>query len=186
MIEAGDLRPGNTVEKSGELYQVLDFAHVKLGRGTAIVRAKFRNVNTGAVTEETFRPEERFTRARIERVDAQYLYKDGDSYVVMDSTSYDQFPLGPELLGDSTRWLKENDSLTLLEYDGRVLGVELPIAVELEVTYTEPGFRGDTATGGSKPATLETGAVVDVPLFVNQGERIRVDTRTGRYMERVT
>jgi elongation factor P len=186
MIEAGDLRPGNTVEKSGELYQVLDFAHVKLGRGTAIVRAKFRNVNTGAVTEETFRPEERFTRARIERVDAQYLYKDGDSYVVMDTTSYDQFPIGTDLLGEATRWLKENDPLTLLEYDGRVLGVELPIAVELEVTYTEPGFKGDTATGGTKPATLETGAVVDVPLFVHQGERIRVDTRSGRYMERVT
>jgi elongation factor P len=186
MIEAGDLRPGNTVEKSGELLQVLDFHHVKMGRGTAIVRAKFKNVNTGAVTEETFRPEERFTRARIERTDAQYLYKDGDSYVVMDSTAYDQFPVGEELLGDATKWLKENDSLFLLQYDGRILGVELPIAVELEVTYTEPGFKGDTATGGSKPATLETGAVVDVPLFVTQGERIRVDTRNGKYMERVT
>jgi elongation factor P len=186
MIEAGDLRPGNTVEKSGELLQVLDFAHVKMGRGTAIVRAKFKNVNTGAVTEETFRPEERFTRARIERTDAQFLYRDGDSYVVMDSSTFDQFPISTELLGDATRWLKENDPLFLLQYDGRVLGVELPIAVELEVTYTEPGFKGDTATGGSKPATLETGAVVDVPLFVTQGERIRVDTRTGRYMERVT
>jgi elongation factor P len=186
MIEAGDLRPGNTVEKSGELLQVLDFHHVKMGRGTAIVRAKFKNVNTGAVTEETFRPEERFTRARIERTDAQYLYKDGDSYVVMDSTTYDQFPIGEELLGDATKWLKENDPLFLLQYDGRILGVELPIAVELEVTYTEPGFKGDTATGGSKPATLETGAVVDVPLFVTQGERIRVDTRNGKYMERVT
>jgi elongation factor P len=186
MIEAGDLRPGNTVEKSGELLQVLDFHHVKMGRGTAIVRAKFKNVNTGAVTEETFRPEERFTRARIERTDAQYLYKDGDSYVVMDSTTYDQFPVGEELLGDATKWLKENDPLFLLQYDGRILGVELPIAVELEVTYTEPGFKGDTATGGSKPATLETGAVVDVPLFVTQGERIRVDTRNGKYMERVT
>jgi elongation factor P len=186
MIEAGDLRPGNTVEKSGELLQVLDFAHVKMGRGTAIVRAKFKNVNTGAVTEETFRPEERFTRARIERTDAQFLYRDGDSYVVMDSSTFDQFPISTELLGDATRWLKENDPLFLLQYDGKVLGVELPIAVELEVTYTEPGFKGDTATGGSKPATLETGAVVDVPLFVTQGERIRVDTRTGRYMERVT
>ena len=186
MMEAGDLRPGNTVEKSGELLQVLDFHHVKMGRGTAIVRAKFKNVNTGAVTEETFRPEERFTRARIERTDAQYLYKDGDSYVVMDSTTYDQFPVGEELLGDATKWLKENDPLFLLQYDGRILGVELPIAVELEVTYTEPGFKGDTATGGSKPATLETGAVVDVPLFVTQGERIRVDTRNGKYMERVT
>jgi len=186
MMEAGDLRPGNTVEKSGELLQVLDFAHVKMGRGSAIVRAKFKNVNTGAVTEETFRPEEKFTRARIERTDAQFLYKDGDSYVVMDSRTYDQFPIGAELLGDTTKWLKENDPLFLLQYDGRVLGVELPIAVELEVTYTEPGFKGDTATGGSKPATLETGAVVDVPLFVNQGERIRVDTRSGRYMERVS
>ena len=186
MIEAGDLRPGNTVEKSGELLQVLDFAHVKMGRGTAIVRAKFKNVNTGAVTEETFRPEERFTRARIERVDAQFLYKDGDSYVVMDSTTYDQFPLSEELLGEATKWLKENDPLFLLQYDGKTLGVELPISVELEITYTEPGFKGDTATGGTKPATLETGAVVDVPLFVAQGERIRVDTRTGRYMERVT
>jgi elongation factor P len=186
MMEAGDLRPGNTVEKSGELLQVLDFAHVKMGRGSAIVRAKFKNVNTGAVTEETFRPEEKFTRARIERTDAQFLYRDGDSYVVMDSSTYDQFPLDEELLGDATKWLKENDPLFLLQYDGRVLGIELPIAVELEVTYTEPGFKGDTATGGSKPATLETGAVVDVPLFVNQGERIRVDTRSGRYMERVS
>ncbi len=186
MMEAGDLRPGNTVEKSGELLQVLEYHHVKMGRGSAIVRAKFRNVNTGAVTEETFRPEEKFARARIERTDAQFLYKDGDSYVVMDSTTYDQFPITEELLGDATKWLKENDPLFLLQYDGRILGVELPIAVELEVTYTEPGFKGDTATGGSKPATLETGAVVDVPLFVTQGERIRVDTRNGRYMERVT
>lgn len=186
MMEAGDLRPGNTVEKSGELLQVLEYHHVKMGRGSAIVRAKFRNVNTGAVTEETFRPEEKFARARIERTDAQYLYKDGDSYVVMDSTTYDQFPVTAELLGDATKWLKENDPLFLLQYDGKILGVELPIAVELEVTYTEPGFKGDTATGGSKPATLETGAVVDVPLFVTQGERIRVDTRNGRYMERVT
>jgi elongation factor P len=186
MMEAGDLRPGNTVEKSGELLQVLEFHHVKMGRGSAIVRAKFKNVNTGAVTEETFRPEEKFARARIERTDAQYLYKDGDSYVVMDSTTYDQFPVDEELLGDATKWLKENDPLFLLQYDGRILGVELPIAVELEVTYTEPGFKGDTATGGSKPATLETGAVVDVPLFVTQGERIRVDTRNGKYMERVT
>ncbi len=186
MLEAGDLRPGNTVEKSGELLQVLEYHHVKMGRGSAIVRAKFKNVNTGAVTEETFRPEEKFTRARIERTDAQYLYRDGDSYVVMDSTTYDQFPIGEELLGDATRWLKENDPLCLLQYDGRILGVELPIAVELEVTYTEPGFKGDTATGGSKPATLETGAVVDGPRFGTQGEGIRVDTRSGRYMERVT
>jgi elongation factor P len=184
MISAGDLRPGNTVERNGELLQVLDFAHVKMGRGTAIVRAKFKNVNTGAVTEETFRPEEKFGRARIERSNAQYLYKDGDNFVVMDSTTYDQFPLSPEVVGDAAQWLRENDELFLLQYDGKVLGVELPITAELEVTYTEPGFKGDTATGGTKPATLETGVNVDVPLFVSTGDRIRVDTRTGRYIER--
>jgi elongation factor P len=184
MISAGDLRPGNTVERNGELLQVLDFAHVKMGRGTAIVRAKFKNVNTGAVTEETFRPEEKFGRARIERTNAQYLYKDGNNFVVMDSTTYDQFPLSPEVVSDAASWLKENDELFLLQYEGSVLGVELPITAELEVTYTEPGFKGDTATGGTKPATVETGVSVDVPLFVNTGDRIRVDTRTGRYIER--
>jgi len=186
MIDAGDLRAGSTVERGGELLQCLDFAHIKMGRGSAIVRAKFKNLNTGAVTEETFRPEEKFSRARIERAQAQYLYRDGDTHVMMDTATYDQVPLGDELLGDALRWLKENDSLYLLSHEGRVIGVELPITVDLEVTYTEPGFKGDTATGGTKPATLETGVSVDVPLFVNQGERIRVDTRTGRYMERVT
>jgi len=186
MIDAGDLRPGNTVERGGELLQVVDFAHVKQGRGTAFVRAKLRNLVSGAVTEETFRPEEKFGRARIDRTEAQYLYKDGSSYVVMDTSTYDQFPVPEATLGEARKWLRENDSLFLLQYEGRTIGVELPITVELEVTYTEPGFKGDTATGGTKPATLETGAVVDVPLFVNQGERIRVDTRTGRYMERVS
>jgi elongation factor P len=186
MIDAGDLRPGNTVERGGDLFQVMDFAHVKQGRGTAFVRAKFKNLGSGAVTEETFRPEERFTRARIERSEAQYLYKDGDAYVVMDATTYDQFPVSAAMLGDAVQWLKENDTLYLLSYEGRVLGVELPIAAELEVTYTEPGFKGDTANAGTKPATLETGVSVDVPLFVETGERIRVDTRTGRYMERVS
>jgi elongation factor P len=184
MINAGDLRPGNTVERNGELLQVLDFAHVKMGRGTAIVRAKFKNVNTGAVTEETFRPEEKFGRARIERSPAQYLYKDGDSFVIMDSTTFDQYPLSPEVVGDAAQWLKENDDLFVLQYDGKVLGVDLPISVEVEVTYTEPGFKGDTATGGTKPATVETGVNVDVPIFVNVGDRIKVDTRTGRYIER--
>jgi elongation factor P len=184
MINAGDLRPGNTVERNGELLQVLDFAHIKMGRGTAIVRTKFKNVNTGAVTEETFRPEEKFGRARIERNAAQYLYKDGDDYVIMDSTTFDQYPLSAALIGDAAQWLKENDELFLLQYEGKVLGVDLPITAELEVTYTEPGFKGDTATGGTKPATLETGVSVDVPLFVHQGDRIRVDTRTGRYIER--
>jgi elongation factor P len=185
MINAGELRPGNTVEHQGELLQVLEFAHNKQGRGTAIVRAKFKNLNTGAVTEETFRPEEKFGRARIERSEAQYLYQDGDDYVVMDTTTYDQFPLTPDQLGDALRYLKENDNLFLLTYDGKVLGIDLPTSVELTVTATDPGFKGDTANAAFKPATLETGLVVDVPLFVNQDDRIRVDTRTGKYVERV-
>ena len=185
MISAGDLRPGNTVERQGELLQVLESSHNKQGRGTAVVRAKFRNLDSGAVTEETFRPEEKFGRARIEKSEAQYLYQDGDNFVVMDTTTYDQFPLTPEQLGDTMRFLKENDSLFLLTHDGRVLGVELPASVELLVSQTEPGFKGDTANAAFKPATLETGLVVDVPLFVNEGDRVRVDTRTGRYQERV-
>ena len=184
MINAGDLRPGATVERGGQLLQVLDFAHIKMGRGTAVVRTKLKNLATGAVTEETFRPEEKFGRARIERAEAQYLYKDGDSFVVMDTTTYDQTSLSADQIGDGVRWLKENETVTLLTYDSRVLGVELPVAVELEVTETEPGFKGDTANAAFKPATLETGATVDVPLFVNVGDRIRVDTRSGRYLER--
>ncbi|HEY8756327.1 MAG TPA: elongation factor P [Candidatus Dormibacteraeota bacterium] len=186
MINAGDLRAGTTVEHQGELLQVLEFAHNKQGRGTAIVRAKFKNLQTGAVTEETFRPEERFGRARIERSEAQYLYQDGDDYVVMDTTTYDQFPLTPEQLGDARQYLKENDNLFLLTYDGKVLGIDLPTSVELTVSQTDPGFKGDTANAAFKPATVETGLVVDVPLFVNEGERIRVDTRTGKYVERVS
>jgi len=184
MINAGELRPGSTVERGGDLLQVLEFAHIKLGRGTAVVRTKLKNLNTGAVTEETFRPEEKFGRARIERSEVQFLYRDGDAYVVMDTATYEQTPLSPAQLGEGARYLKENETLTLLTHDGRVLGVELPIAVALEVIETEPGFKGDTANAAFKPATLETGAVVDVPLFVNQGDRIRVDTRSGRYIER--
>ena len=172
------------MERGGQLLQVLDFAHIKLGRGTAVVRTKLKNLTTGAVTEETFRPEEKFGRARIERSEAQYLYRDGDAFVVMDTRTYDQTPLSAEQVGEGARWLKENDTLTLLTHDDRVLGVELPTSVELEVTETEPGFKGDTANAATKPATLETGAVVDVPLFVNAGDRVRVDTRNGRYLER--
>ena len=185
MINAGELRSGNTVEHDGDLLQVIDFAHVKQGRGTAFVRAKFRNLTSGAVTEETFRPEEKFGRVRIERSEAQYLYKDGDNYVVMDSQTYDQFPVSADMLGDALGYLTENATLFLLQYDGRVLGVEMPTAVELEITAAEPGFKGDTANAAFKPATLQTGRVIDVPLFVNQGDRVRVDTRTGRYIERV-
>ena len=184
MINAGELRNGTTFERGGELFQVVDFAHVKQGRGSAFVRAKFKNLLTGAVTEETFRPEEKFGRARIEKVEAQYLYRDGENYVVMDTSTYDQFPVTPQVLGDAADYLKENETLTLLQYDGRTLGVELPTAVELEVSETEPGFKGDTANAAFKPATLETGLVIDVPLFVNQGDRVRVDTRSKRYIER--
>jgi elongation factor P len=184
VINAGDLRSGATIERSGELYEVLDFAHVKQGRGTAFVRAKFKNLTTGAVTEETFRPEEKFGRVRIERAEAQYLYRDGDNYVVMDATTFDQFPVTPAMLGDAVNYLKENDTLFLLRFDSRILGVELPTAMELEVTHAEPGFKGDTANAAFKPATLETGLVIDVPLFVNTGDRVRVDTRSARYIER--
>lgn len=186
MINAGELRPGHTIERNGELYTVVDFQHVKQGRGTAFVRAKFKGLTgSTSVTEETFRPEDKFVRARIERGEGQYLYKDGEQYVIMDSTTYDQYPLTADQLGESLQWMKENDVVFLLQYDGRILGVELPIAVELEITQTDPGFKGDTANAGTKPAILETGAKVDVPLFVNQGDRIRIDTRTGKYMERV-
>jgi elongation factor P len=184
MINAGDLRPGSTVERGGQLLQVLEFSHIKLGRGTAVVRTKLKNLTTGSVTEETFRPEEKFGRARIERSEAQFLYRDGDAFVVMDTQTYDQTPLSPEQLGEGARWLKENETLTLLTHDDKILGVELPTSVELEVVETDPGFKGDTANAATKPATVETGAVVDVPLFVNAGDHIRVDTRNGRYLER--
>ena len=185
MMSASDLRPGSTVERGGDLYTVLEFQHVKIGRGGAIVRAKLKNVISGAVTEETFRPEEKFGRARIDRNEAQFLYKDGENFIVMDTSSYEQFPISPSQMGESAKWLKESDSLFLLRAEERVIGIELPIAVELEITETEPGFKGDTANAATKPATVETGAVVDVPLFVEAGQKIRVDTRTGKYMERV-
>lgn len=184
MITASDLRPGATVERDGDLFEVVDFSHMKQGRGTAVVRARLRNVTTGAVTDATFRPEEKFGRVRIERTEAQYLYKDNDNYVVMDNTTFDQITLTPEQLGSAVDYLKENDSLFLLRFDDRLLGVDMPTSVVLEVTQTEPGFRGDTANASFKPAVVETGLGVDVPLFVNQGDRIRVDTRTGRYLER--
>ncbi|HVC22996.1 MAG TPA: elongation factor P [Candidatus Dormibacteraeota bacterium] len=185
MINAGELRSGTTVERNGQLWEVLSFEHVKLGRGTAVVRTRLRNITTGAVTEETFRPEERFPRARIEKVDVQFLYRDGQHYVVMDTQSFDQYPVDESHFTLAAQYIKESDHLFVLQYDGKVIGVELPITVELEVAQTDPGFKGDTATGGSKPATLDTGLVVDVPLFVETGDRLKVDTRTGKYLERV-
>ncbi len=184
MITASDLRPGATVEREGDLFEVIDFNHMKQGRGTAVVRVKLRNVTTGSVTDETFRPEEKFGKVRIERTEAQLLYKDGENYVVMENTTYEQTTISPEQLGSGVDFLKENDSLFLLKFDDRILGVDLPTSVTLEITQTEPGFKGDTANASFKPATVETGLAVDVPLFVNQGDLIRVDTRTGRYLER--
>lgn len=186
MIDAGDLRPGHTVERGGQLIEVLSFEHIKLGRGSAVVRARLRNLDTGAVTEETFRPEERLPRARIERSQVQLLYQDGDHHVVMDTTTFDQFPLTAQQMGEALRYLRASDQLTLLRHDERVLGVELPNTVELTVAATDPGFKGDTATGTTKPATLETGLTVDVPLFVGVGDRLRIDTRSGRYIERAS
>ncbi len=184
MIDAGDLRNGSVFEREGQLFVCVGYSHMKMGRGTAQVRARLRNVKTGAITDETFRPEQRFTRARIDKRNMQYLYSDGDQYHFMDTTSYDQVALGEAALGDALRFLKENAEITVLSYDDQPIGVELPTSVELEVTRTDPGFKGDTATGTSKPATVETGLALQVPLFVNQGDRIKVDTRTGEYMER--
>jgi elongation factor P len=185
MVNAGELRSGTTVERNGQLWEVLSFEHVKLGRGTAVVRTRLRNITTGSVTEETFRPEERFSRARIEKTDVQFLYRDGEHYVVMDSQTFDQYPIDESQFAEAARYIKESDHLFVLQYDDKVIGVELPITVELDVAQTDPGFKGDTATGGSKPATMNTGLVVEVPLFVETGDRLKVDTRTGKYLERV-
>jgi elongation factor P len=184
VIEAGDLRNGTVFEREGQLFVCVSYSHMKMGRGTAQVRTKLRNLKTGASMEETFRPEQRFPLVRIERRKMQYLYADSGQYHFMDSETYDQVALDEGQLGDALRYLKENTEVIVQTYDGAAIGVELPTTVDLEITQTDPGFKGDTATGGTKPATLETGLVVAVPLFVAQGDRIRVDTRTGDYVER--
>ncbi len=185
MITAGDFRPGMVVELDGELYSVLEFHHIKRGRGTAVVRAKFRNLKSGAITERTFMPEERYPRAYMEQRRMQYLYRDDGGYFFMDLETYDQIHLPGDLVGDGTRWLKENSEVTVVFSEGRAIAVELPNSVELAVVETAPGVRGDTVAGSSKPAKLESGASVHVPFFVNVGDRIKVDTRTGEYIERV-
>ena len=185
MITAGDFRPGMVVELEGALHAVLEFHHIKRGRGTAVVRAKLRNLKTGAITERTFMPEERYPRAYLEQKRMQYLYRDDGTYVFMDLETYDQIHLPTDLVGEGTRWLKENSEATVVFYEGRAIAVELPNAVALEVVQTAPSAKGDTVAGSSKPATLETGATVHVPFFVNVGDRIKVDTRTGEYSERV-
>lgn len=185
MISVNDLRTGITVEIDGTLYTVVEFLHVKPGKGAAFVRTKLKNLETGAVFERNFRAGERVNRAHIETKEMQYLYNSGDEYYFMDTSSYEQVTLGKDLLGDATYFLKDNMMILVQFHKGRAIGVELPTFVELQVTHTEPGFKGDTATGGSKPATLETGLVVQVPLFVEQGDVIRVDTRTKEYLSRV-
>lgn len=184
MISAGDFRNSVTFEMDGNVYQIVEFQHVKPGKGAAFVRTKLKNVITGAVVEKTFRPTEKMEKAHVERKDMQYSYTDGDLYYFMDQETFDMIPIGADKVGDSLKFVKEEMICKILSYKGEVFGIEPPTFVELQVTETEPGFKGDTATGATKPATLETGAVINVPLFINEGEMIRVDTRTGEYMER--
>ena len=185
MISTNDFKTGLTIELDGEVYQVIEFQHVKPGKGAAFVRSKIRNMRTGAVVERTFNAGEKIPRARIERREMQYLYNDGKNYNFMDMESFDQIQLTAEALGDAVKYLKENMSIQVLMFQGRHIGVELPNFVELAVIETAPGIKGDTASGGSKPATLETGAQVQVPFFINVGDVLQIDTRTGNYIKRV-
>ena len=185
MISAGDFRNGLTLEIDGQVMQVLEFQHVKPGKGAAFVRTKMRNVIDGGVVEKTFRPTEKFPQARIDRVDMQYLYQDGDLYNFMNVETYDQIAIGTDIVGDNMKFVKENEMCKVLSYNGSVFAIEAPLFVELEVTETEPGVKGNTATGATKPATVETGAQVMVPLFVNTGDKLKIDTRTGEYLSRV-
>ena len=184
MLSAGDFRNGSTFELDGNVVTIVEFQHVKPGKGAAFVRAKIKNVMSGAVTERTFNPSEKFQEAFIERRDMQYLYSDGDLYYFMDNESYEQLALNHEQVEDAIDFVVENSNVTIRFYKGNAFSVAAPNFVELTVTETEPGFKGDTATGTTKPAVLETGYKIAVPLFVNEGDRIRVDTRTGEYMER--
>lgn len=184
MISTNDFRTGLTIELDGDVFQVIEFQHVKPGKGAAFVRSKLRNMRTGAVVEKTFNAGEKFPKARIERREVQYLYNDGKEYNFMDMESYDQQTMTAEQLGDAVKYLKENMNLHFLTYQDKAIGVEMPNFVELEVVETAPGIKGDTASGGSKPATMETGAVVQVPFFINVGDRLQIDTRTGNYIKR--
>jgi len=185
MITAGDFRNGMTIEVDGKVCQVIEFQHVKPGKGAAFVRTKLRDVINGGVVETSYRPTEKFPQARIDKKDMQYLYADGDMFNFMDMESYEQIALNEEAVGDSLKFVKENEICKVLSYNGKVFSVEPPLFVELEITDTEPGFKGDTATGATKPAIVETGAKINVPLFVEMGETIKIDTRTGEYLSRV-
>ena len=185
MISAGDFRNGVTVEIDGNVCQIVEFQHVKPGKGAAFVRTKYKNIITGAVLEKSFRPTEKFPTARIERVDMQYLYNDGGLYYFMNVETFDQIGLTEEQVGDSLKFVKENEMVKICSHNGNVFAIEPPLFVELLVTETEPGFAGHTAQGATKPAVVETGAQVMVPLFVNEGDKLKIDTRTGEYLSRV-
>ena len=185
MISAGDFRNGITVEIEGNVFQIVEFQHVKPGKGTAFVRTKLKNIKNGGVVEKTFRPTEKFPPARIDRKDMQYLYADGDMFNFMDTETYEQIALNADEVGDALKFVKENEMVKVCSHNGSVFAIEPPLFVELEITETEPGFKGDTATGANKPAIVETGAQVNVPLFVEIGDKIKIDTRTGEYLSRV-
>ena len=185
MISAGDFRNGITLEMDNNIYQIIEFQHVKPGKGAAFVRTKLKNIKSGGVVEKTFRPTEKCPQARIDRKDMQYLYNDGDLFYFMDVENYEQIALGTDAVGDTLKFVKENEMCKVCSHNGNVFAIEPPMFVELVITNTEPGFKGDTATGATKPAVVETGATVYVPLFVDQGETIKIDTRTGEYLSRV-
>ncbi len=185
MVSAGDFRNGVTLEIEGQVVQVLEFQHVKPGKGAAFVRTKLKDIKNGGVVEKTFRPTEKFPQAHIERTEMQYLYNDGDFYNFMNTETFDQIALTQDQIGDALKFVKENEMVKMMSHAGQIFSVEPPLFVELEIIDTEPGFKGDTATGATKPAIVETGAQVNVPLFVNQGEVIQIDTRTGEYLKRV-
>ncbi|MCR5233804.1 MAG: elongation factor P [Lachnospiraceae bacterium] len=185
MISAGDFRNGLTVEMDNGIFQIIEFQHVKPGKGAAFVRTKLKNIISGGVVEKSFRPTEKFPQARIDRKDMQYLYSDGDLYNFMDVETYEQIALNGDTIGDALKFVKENEMVKICSHNGNVFAVEPPLFVELEITETEPGFKGDTATGATKPAVVETGATVYVPLFVELGDKIKIDTRSGEYLSRV-
>ena len=184
MVSAGDFRNGVTLEIEGKVYQIVEFQHVKPGKGAAFVRTKIKDVINGGVVERTFRPTDKFPTAMIERRDMQYLYNDGDLYYFMDPESFEQTGLNKETVGDALKFVKENEICKIMSYKGNVFSVEAPLFVELDITDTEPGFAGNTATGAMKPATVETGAQIQVPLFVSIGDKVKIDTRTGEYLSR--
>jgi elongation factor P len=184
MISASEFRNGLTVEFEGDIYTILDFQHVKPGKGAAFVRTKIKNIISGAVVERTFRPTEKMQRAHIDRNDMQYLYADGELYYFMNNDNYEQIAVNAKDVGDSLKFVKENDMVKILSYNGGVFGIEPPLTAELVITETEPGFAGNTSQGATKPATVETGVTVQVPLFISEGEKIKIDTRTGEYIGR--